>query len=242
MDKLRSIKIPYDTRAILIERINRFLARVELLGKQRESSEVLVHIRDPGRLEDLLFPRNELLLQHKRRKNRKTEWEAIFAKNNSSWVLINSGFHRAIAEWAFEKLELFNSPISNTLAEQRIGKSRIDFLAELEDNSIVAIETKGCTLAVNQKALFPDAPTKRGARHVSELIQFMTNGSKAAILFLIFRAEARCFYANKEIDQEFADIFEQAYKRGVQIIPLQFYYDAKEEWLYYKGKLPLCKK
>ena len=241
MSKLRSIKIPYDSKAILLERINRFLAKVRLQKDSRDLGDVYAHVRDPGRLEDLLFPGNELLIQHKEGKNRKTEWEVVFAKKGTSWVLVNSGYHRKIGEWSLKHLKLFTSPIRKVIPEKKLGKSRIDFLVELEDHAFIAIETKGCTLAVDHKALFPDAPTKRGARHVSELIQFVQRGNKAAILFFVFRTDADCFYANARIDPSFAAVFEQARTYGVQIIPLQFDYDENEKVLFFKQELGLCK-
>ncbi len=236
------MKIEFDARAILIERINRFLARVKLKNTQGQIIEPLVHVRDPGRLEDLLFPGNELLIKHKHGKKRKTEWEALFAKNGTKWVLINSGFHRKVSEWAIGKLKLFNSKITDLLPEQRLGESRIDFMVKLEDGSNIAVETKGCTLAIEEKALFPDAPTKRGTRHVSELLEFVKAGNKGLVLFLIFRTDAKCFAANRKVDPDFADVLERAYSKGVQIVSLQFSYDIDEQWLCFERMLPLCNK
>ncbi len=219
------LEIPGVERAKFKARLNRFLVELE--------DGRLAHLHDPGRLRELLVPGREIIVRKVEGRKRKTDLDVLAVRYRNYWVFVHSGYHSRIAE---KLIPTLFGPIR--AREVKLGNSRVDFL--LEDGR--PLEVKGCTLRKGGVALFPDAPTKRGARHVSELIQFMTNGSKAAILFLIFRAEARCFYANKEIDQEFADIFEQAYKRGVQIIPLQFYYDAKEEWLYYKGKLPLCKK
>jgi sugar fermentation stimulation protein A len=87
-------------------------------------------------------------------------------------------------------------------------------------------------------AMFPDAPTTRGTRHLETLIDLKERGEPAAILFLVFRPEARCFSANGEIDALFAATFEKAVRQGIDIFPLRFAY--RDGSIIYLGRLPLC--
>ena len=81
------------------ERSNRFLAKVVL--ETSEQSEILVeaHVPDPGRLKELLYPGNKVLIKKMEGKDRKTNWDVIAANYDDDWILINSGFHRGVAEW-----------------------------------------------------------------------------------------------------------------------------------------------
>ncbi len=111
-------------------------------------------------------------------------------------------------------------------SEVTFGKSRIDFTL---DN--VPLEVKGCSLVRDGLALFPDAPTERGTRHVEEIIKH--NG---IILFLILR-KARSFAPNKETDTKFSDKLIEARTKGIKIIPVQISFDGK--MIYYNKRISL---
>ena len=98
----------------------------------------------------------------------------------------------------------------------RTGRSRLDFLVETSRERIW-IEVKGCTLSKNRKALFPDAPTERGRKHVMELMDALEEGYKAFLLFLIMR-RAKRFSPNKEVDKKFAIALKKSSEKGVKII------------------------
>ena len=80
-------------------------------------------------------------------------------------------------------------------------------------------------------ALFPDAPTERGARHVKGIIEH--NG---IILLLVFR-KAKGFTPNWEMDPKFSSNLSEARKKGIRIIPVQISFDGKT--IYYHGIIPL---
>ncbi|MHA1344032.1 MAG: DNA/RNA nuclease SfsA, partial [Promethearchaeota archaeon] len=91
---------------------------------------------------------------------------------------------------------------------------------------------KGVTLLKRSIALFPDAPTERGTRHVEEIIKH--NG---IILFLIFR-KAKKFAPNWEMDQKFSEKLSEARKKQIPIIPVRISFDGK--MLFYHGKIELA--
>lgn len=233
------LDLQVDAKGEFLTRENRFLGVVNILEPKMQE-EVLVHIHDPGRLGEILYSKNSVLLQRVESESRKTDWTIIAGEVNGAWVFIHSGYHRQIAEWVLknEKINLF-STIDEIIPEKRLGESRIDFLV-LGDHQKAWVEVKGCTLARSERALFPDAPTARGRRHVKELTRARTHGDDAGMLILIFRGDAKCFAPNAETDPEFANIFLLAVKKGVHIFPVQFTFE--NDTLYYVGEIPLCKK
>ncbi|NYT20001.1 MAG: DNA/RNA nuclease SfsA [Methanosarcinales archaeon] len=240
-EKEMVIDVPWDAEAKLLSRPNRFLGVVDITsisGSSTDIQEEKVHIHDPGRLEDLLYAGNALLLKKAANTNRKTGWDVIAAKAEDGWVLINSAFHRKIAEWAIRnEVYPFFEGLDSVAAEQKFGESRLDFLLGKSDTKIW-VEVKGCTLIDDRKAIFPDAPTLRGKRHIEELIKAVKGGDEALLLVLVFRPNAQCFAPNKAIDPDLAAVFRDAIAAGVKVCPLVFSYEGRE--IIYRGRIPLC--
>jgi sugar fermentation stimulation protein A len=80
------------------------------------------------------------------------------------------------------------------------------------------VEVKGVTLVEDGIALFPDAPTKRGARHVRELGEAVAKGWKANVVLIIKRNDAKSFKPNVKMDPKFAEEFKLALEKGVNFI------------------------
>lgn len=231
------LEIPRDCAGILKSRPNRFLAIVDIELDGKILKDQKVHVRDPGRLKELLYPGNKVLMRHRTGMNRKTQWEIIAAWDND-WILINSGYHRAIAEAILNNPEI--SPLGkldNIRAEVTVGHSRLDFMLEKGGNKI-AVEIKGCTLEIDGIALFPDAPTVRGARHVKTLMDFAASEGRAAMMILVLRPNARCFRPNENTDPGFAEIFREARDTGVEIYPVKLSYDDGK--VMFHGLIPVC--
>jgi sugar fermentation stimulation protein A len=235
------MKIPWDAKGIFKKRPNRFLGIVDITSpKKYEKKNVKVHVHDPGRLEELLYPKNKVLLRNASNPNRKTGWDLIAAKFEKDWILTHSGFHRHIAEWLIKNPRV--SPfvkIKNVKAEVAFKNSRLDFLLTTKTNKKIWVEVKGCTLAEEGMALFPDAPTKRGARHIGHLIEAKKKKDESAMIILVFRPDATCFSPNWETDAEFAKIFYSAIDFGVSVHPFVFSYNG--DYLQYVKKIPLCR-
>lgn len=234
---LELLEIPWDCKGILKARPNRFLAivDVELDGKILKDQKV--HVRDPGRLKEMLYSGNKVLVRRRTGEKRKTQWEIIAAWDNN-WVLINSGYHRTISEAIlnnprispFGKLEGFK-------AEVTVGHSRLDFMLE-KDGSQIGLEIKGCTLEIDDIALFPDAPTERGAKHVQTLMDIVADGQKAAMMILIFQPGVRCFKPNEITDPKFTEIFWRAMKAGIEVYPVKLSYEDGS--IIFHGLVPIC--
>ncbi|MGC9517319.1 MAG: DNA/RNA nuclease SfsA [Methanomicrobiales archaeon] len=210
-----------------VERPNRFLILFEAGGEVHKA-----HLKDPGRLKELLIPRVKLLIRPVTNKtNRKTKYDVIAVLHENKWVLINSGFHSAIAANLIESKTI--NELNNYSIEKReytYGKSRIDFLLSDNKNKML-LEVKGCTLVEDGLALFPDAPTLRGKKHVEELISSIKDSFSAAILFLIMREDAKKFSPNYEMDPEFSNTLKMAFKKDVKILAYSFKVILKKDKL-----------
>jgi sugar fermentation stimulation protein A len=232
------IEIPWDARGIFRSRQNRFLGIVDITSPKKEKKKnVKVHVHDPGRLKELLYPENQVLLRRATTTNRKTKWDLIAALYDEEWILTHSGFHRQIAEWVINnpKISPFGK-VTNIKPEAQFKESRLDFLLTKKNGKKIWVEVKGCTLAEDGIALFPDAPTERGRRHIQALISAKKRGAESAIMILVFRPDAESFAPNEETDSEFSEIFFKAVDEGVKVYPLLFQY--KDEMIQYNGKIP----
>ncbi|MEE9376912.1 MAG: DNA/RNA nuclease SfsA [Candidatus Lokiarchaeia archaeon] len=215
--KLPIYEIPNLMQGKFISRPNRFIGEITYKG-QIETA----HIHDPGRLKELLIEGVDVLFTHSRGKL-KYYIKAVYA--DDEWVLIDTALHSNIAQKVFKRLPEF-SKVKEIKREVKLGNSRIDFL--LDD---VPLEVKGVTLVKDSIALFPDAPTERGARHVKEIIEH-----DGIIFFLIFR-KARRFAPNWEMDPKFSKILSEARKKSIKIIAIQISFDGSR--IYYHNKIPL---
>ncbi|WP_235856242.1 DNA/RNA nuclease SfsA [Methanolobus halotolerans] len=228
-----------DAEGIVVDRPNRFLCIVNITKPVTMESE-MVHVHDPGRLEDILYPGNRVLLKRAAEGKRKTKWDLIAGDIMGEWVLVNSSWHRKISEWVIQnKIIPFLNGIDTVIPEKKFGDSRLDFLL-MEKEKSIWVEVKGCTLARGSVALFPDAPTIRGRRHLEELIKARNEGHEAVVLILVFRQEAESFSANKVIDPDFALTFSKAIDAGVKVFPLCFSYE--ENTIHFRSLLPVFQK
>ncbi len=214
--------IPPVEQGIFIDRPNRFLSVVKI-GDREEK----VHVHDPGRLKELLYPGNNVLVSRATNKNRKTKWDMLCARKNGEWIFVHSGFHRKFVEIIL-KSSLIPSlcPMEELQAEVKIEDGRLDFLVKI-NNTNMWIETKGCTLIKGNIGLFPDAPTKRGTRHIRSLIKLKKMGDRAGIIVLVFSKNVTLFSPNRDTDPLFAEEFYRAIKVGVEVYPISIFCDGR---------------
>ncbi|MFX0080414.1 MAG: DNA/RNA nuclease SfsA [Candidatus Hodarchaeota archaeon] len=216
-EKFPIFKIPNLMKGIFLSRPNRFVGEIEYKGQIDTA-----HIHDPGRLKELLIKGAEVLFTHSKGK---LKYYIKAVRINDEWVLIDTALHSKIAMKVFEFLSEF-SAVKEIKKEVKIGNSRIDFALDG-----VPLEVKGVSLVEDEIALFPDAPTERGTRHVEEIIKH--NG---IILLLVVR-KAKSFAPNWEMDQKFSNTLSEARKNGIRIVPVQISFDGKT--IYYHGIIPL---
>jgi sugar fermentation stimulation protein A len=242
---IRLLDLPYDAEGIFLERPNRFLGIVDIVNPKTAivtSKAVKVHVHDPGRLKEILYPGNRVLLKKPNKislNHRKTSWNLLAGQVNDRWILVNSGFHRKIVENILvnDRINPFGE-LEEIRPEVKFGKSILDFLVTNQFAKQIFVEVKGCTLTIDGRALFPDAPTERGSRHLEELVKAIEKGYRTAVIILVFRIDSECFAPNTSTDPKFAKSFKAALTAGVEIHPIVLSY--RTGCIYFEKKIPVC--
>ncbi|MHA2225835.1 MAG: DNA/RNA nuclease SfsA [Candidatus Hodarchaeales archaeon] len=209
------------------ERPNRFLALVDFKSSNGAKNIIKVHVPDPGRLKELLIPKANIILKNRKSPSpkRKTQYSLVGVKQGNLWVNINSQISNRLFQEEFHKLSFFHD-YRILKSEYRFEKSRIDFLMEnMRNNQKTLVEIKSVTLVDKGVALFPDAPTLRGVKHVNHLITAVTKGFEAIIVFVIKRSDVTLFKPNKKLDPKFAFALTAAHQNGVKIFAVKCSYD-----------------
>ena len=191
-----------------LARPNRFIALVELDGKQ-----VVCHVKNTGRCQELLQPGAEVILAEAQRPDRKTAYDLIAVYKEQLLINIDSQAPNQVAE---EYLKRLFPGLTSVRREYRVGDSRLDLYAEVGERQVY-IEVKGCTLEKEGIAMFPDAPTARGVKHLHTLIKLAAEGKEAWMLFVIQMDGPRCFQPNDNIDPAFGQALRKAAAAGVRI-------------------------
>ena len=196
---------------IFRDRPNRFIAHVEIGGAVET-----VHVKNTGRLQELLLPEAKVTLQKKLNENRKTAYDLISVyKPGLKWVNIDS-----LAPNMLMKQQLMSLNYDLVKPEYTYGESRIDFYMEKNGEKFLT-EVKGCTLADDLHpgiGLFPDAPTERGVKHLHELTKAAKEGCRTAIAFVIQMNGIHRVLPNEAAQPEFKKALVEAAKAGVQIV------------------------
>ncbi len=194
-----------------ISRPNRFIARV-MLGKKEET----VHVKNTGRCRELLIPGVTVYLAEPNNPARKTKYDLIAVDKQGQMVNIDSQAANDIAEEWLRKSDLFSAN-AQIRREVKFENSRFDFYIEDGDTKAF-LEVKGVTLEQEGIALFPDAPTLRGVKHIEELTKALNQGYKAYILFVIQMKGVHLLCPNDTTHKAFGDALRQAAKAGVKIL------------------------
>jgi sugar fermentation stimulation protein A len=214
-----------------MERPNRFLLACRLTGKRRGT--VLAHVPDRGRCLDLLLPGQPLVLvacEGRGRIPRSTAYTAVLARARtapSPWVCLDPAGAPRLVEAALDRGLLTSLAgyvvCGREVAVPRLRKRprpRIDL--QLRDASGVEMlcEVKSVGAARAGIALFPDAPTERGVRHLALLSRLARRGEPAALVFCAQRVDAVAVRADADIDPLFARALRSASRAGVRLAAL----------------------
>ena len=201
----------------LIKRYKRFLADVKL----DNGEEVTAHCTNSGSMKSCLENGAEVYLSPVNDPKRKTRftWEMI--KINGDWVGINTGNPNKIAFEAISKGKVPGLENYTTIKrEVKFGDSRFDVFAE-NDLEQCFVEVKNVTLKEGKYALFPDAVTTRGQKHLKTLMEVKKQGLRAVMLYIVQRTDVEIFAPAKEIDPDYAKALKEAVSEGVEVIVMQ---------------------
>ena len=202
----------------LLRRYKRFLADVELSCGEI----VTVHTANTGSMTGCSEPGSRVWLSRSDNPKRKypLSWELVEVKPGVL-VGINTLLSNKLVEEAItNELITSLSGYSSIRREVRYGKekSRIDLLLESTSVSDCYVEVKNVTLVEGETALFPDAVTERGTKHLRELAEMVRQGQRAVIFYCIQRSDVMNFRPANEIDPLYAETLSEAIKSGVEAL------------------------
>ncbi len=224
--------------ARFVKRVNRFVAKIDIAGQEH-----LAHVPNSGRMRELLLPGASVLAAVKGTgplKNRKTDYDLSLVLFEGRWVSIDSRLPNKLLEQMIEQQKLpEHSPLRDAAIikkEPAYSHGRFDLLlappkgTKKGDAISIYVECKSVTLVDEQRALFPDAPTARGKRHLEALSEAVHEGHRGVVVFLVQRDDAVSFSPNWEMDPLFAHALQKAHTQGVIIESYAFRVTPEGVW------------
>ena len=211
--------------AVLLQRYKRFLADVRL----PDGSELTVHCPNPGAMMGLSDPGNRVWISDSRNPKRKLRYtlemmEVASPGGGKAFVGINTMHPNKLATAAIEAGHIPElSGYERLRREVKYGEnSRIDILLESDDRPPCYVEIKNVHL-VRKPGLheFPDCKTERGAKHLGEMANMVSQGARAVMLYVIQREDGDAFALADDIDPHYAQSFQNATAAGVEAIAIR---------------------
>ena len=216
-------------RAAFLRRLNRFAVEVE-----RDGRVLRAHLANSGRLTELLERGRHTILVAGNAPGRKTRYDLALVRFQGIWVSVDARkpgplLAEAIAEgrlpeFAGYRLLRGEPPVPKPAPDQSRNESktevhggRFDLLLE-GPRGPCYVETKCVTLVEERRALFPDARTQRGAKHMRALASLAEQGTEAAVVFVVQRPDAEEFAPNWKSDPTFGWELVAARRAGVRIL------------------------
>jgi len=199
--------------AVFDRRVNRYRAVCYVDGRPAE-----VHVPNSGRMGELLVRGAKALLNPGTNPDRKTAYDLCMVRHARRWVGVDSRLPpKLLAEGVREGTLPEWTSAEVLRMEPRFGAGRLDLALRHED-ALWLVETKSVNLVVDRTAYFPDAPTVRGARHLTEMAQAARRGEgRFALWFVVQRADAGTVSPSRERDPAFAQALWDAQAAGVRI-------------------------
>jgi sugar fermentation stimulation protein A len=199
----------------LLRRYKRFLADVELPGGE----VVTAHCPNTGRLLGCQPEGARAVLRDSQDSGRKLRFTWQTVEIEGTWVNVDTGLpnavvHEAILAGRIPELAGYEE----VRREVRYGEgSRADLCLTRGDETCW-VEVKSTTLARGGVALFPDAVTARGLKHLRELSAAVHAGQRAVQLFFVSRADVRTFRPADDIDPAYGAGLRAAAAAGVEVL------------------------
>ncbi len=204
---------PHLIEGTFVARLNRFAALVRVQGQ-----ETVAHVANSGRLQELFREGTRILLTPVApHPGRKTLYDLSLVDLGHTLVSADARLPNGLVYEALksDKLPEFQG-YGEILREKTFEDSRLDFLL-LDGVRRCYVEVKSVTLVTDGVALFPDAPTTRGQRHVGTLAHAVQQGWRAAVVFVVQRGDAEALAPNDTADPAFGKALRSAHQSGVEV-------------------------
>ncbi|MDW7771257.1 MAG: DNA/RNA nuclease SfsA [Desulfobulbaceae bacterium] len=220
--------------AHLIRRYRRFLADVRLAN----GDMLTVHCPNTGSMTGCSAPGSRVVISQSANPKRKYAWTLEMVRTNDTWVGVNTSVTNSLVQEAIEnKIIADFGPVDSIHREVRVSAgSRLDFLLRTGSRHIY-VEAKNCSLVVGKAALFPDAVTIRGTRHLHELAALITRGFGAGLIFCVQREDADFFMPAAAVDPVYTEVIGKVKKAGVHIAAYQA--EVRPDFVKLVRKLPV---
>lgn len=232
-DGLRVVmKYQQIVQGIFLKRVNRFIAHVLI-----NQVEHVVHVKNTGRCRELLIPGAVVILEPSQKPERKTAFSLIAVYKGETLINMDSQVPNYVVVEGLKAGKISEIRMAqNIKKEVTYGNSRFDIYFEAGEKKNF-IEVKGVTLEEDGTAMFPDAPTLRGTKHVYEMIHAVAAGYGGYIFLLIQMKGVHCFRPNIKMDPDFAQALTLADAKGVTVLA----YDAqvREDEIILGNKIPI---
>ena len=202
----------------LIKRYKRFLADIKL----PDGSKITVHCPNSGSMRACSEPGSPVCYSRSDNPKRKYPHTLEMVHNGKTWIGINTSRTNRIVAEAIENKQIkeLNHFESIRREVKTSAESRLDLLLE-GGGKRTYIEVKNCSLAENGRALFPDAVTARGTKHLRELARLVNLGHRGAIFFLVQRLDCNGFSPAAAIDSVYAATLAEVQLKGVELLAYQ---------------------
>lgn len=188
-----------------VSRPNRFISYVSIGGEVERC-----HMPNPGRMWELLYEGTKIWLRKSQNPKRKTKWDVVGIERDGVPILLDTQYNNDIAVWLITHHLIPGWEEWNLIRrEVTVGDSRFDLLLQKGDEPFY-VEVKSCTLFGKEGAMFPDAVTDRGRKHIMELAQMHRQGIHTGVLFLVHWNRAQWFLPDYHTDSAFAAAFQEA--------------------------------
>jgi len=204
--------------ATLVRRYKRFLADVVF----EDGRELTVHTPNTGSMMGCAEPGMRIWLRNTHNPQRKYLWSWEMSETAAGTLIgvDTSLSNRLIAEGIEQGRIPQLQGYETLMREVKYGKqqSRIDILLANEDQRCY-VEVKNVTAKMGEStAIFPDAVTKRGAKHLEELMHVVDLGCRGVIVFCVQRADVTHFCPADQIDPHYGQLLRRAIKHGVEAL------------------------
>lgn len=208
----------------LLKRYKRFLADVRL----EDGSVVLAHVPNSGSMLGVKDPGSLCYLSEAANPDRKLKFTLEIVKSGPTLVGVNTSLTNKLVREALEnKIIPEWSDYTEIQAEVKINpKTRLDFCL-LHKKKKHFIEVKNVSMARPPLAVFPDAVTERGQKHLRELMGLAKKGHGAEVVFIAQRGDVHTFAPCEDIDPEYAKLLRKAFQSGVTV--RSFFCDVSPE-------------
>lgn len=204
--------------AIFLRRYQRFLADVQF----DDGRIVTAHCPNTGSMRTCSTPGSKVYLSESDNPNRKYKYTIEIITENSTMIAINTSRTNSVVYEAIQNglIAELGTPTKVQREVRTSANCRLDFALHY-DTSLTFVEIKSCTFAQNGIAMFPDAVTARGHKHLLELADLVRRGHSGAVFFLVQRSDARQFHPATFIDPLYSATLKKVHEQGVAIIVYQ---------------------